>query len=123
MATQAERLAVVEIKVANIESKVGEIKEDVKDLHDCLDRTRDLLDKKLDDMLEEYRENRNRYYARLDEIEADSKAAHAVLEDKLSNFDRIKTRVTIGMVAVVAFIAGAGYLTVDHLKTALKILA
>lgn len=122
MATQAERLAVVEIKVANIDEKVDTLRTDVKDLHDCLDRTRDQLDKKLDEMMDEYRQNRERYYARLDSMEAEAKTAHAELGNRLDSFEKIKTKVTLGMVAVLAFIAGAGYLTVDHVKTALKIL-
>lgn len=122
MATQAERLAVVEIKVANIDEKVDTLRTDVKDLHDCLDRTRDQLDKKLDEMMDEYRQNRERYYARLDSMEAEAKTAHAELGTRLDSFEKIKTKVTLGMVAVLAFIAGAGYLTVDHVKTALKIL-
>lgn len=122
MATQAERLAVVEIKVANIDEKVDTLRTDVKDLHDCLDRTRDQLDQKLDEMMNEYRENRERYYARLDGMEAEAKSAHAELGARLDGFEKIKTKVTLGTVAVLAFIAGAGYLTVDHVKTALKIL-
>lgn len=115
MPSQAERLAIVETKVANIEEKVDTLKEDVKDLHDCLDRTRDLLDKKLDDMLIEYRANRDRYYQVLEENKNEAEVAHTSLANKISNLEKIKMRVTIGAVALVAFIAGTGYLTLEQM--------
>jgi flagellar capping protein FliD len=43
MATTAERLGIVETKVANLDEKIDDIKVDIKDVHDCLDRTGDLL--------------------------------------------------------------------------------
>jgi hypothetical protein len=115
MATQAERLAVVETKVANIEEKVDVLKVDVKDLHDCLDRTRDLLDKKLDNMLVEYRENRERYYQVLEDNKQEAETAHSELASKISNLEKLKMRATIGIVAVIAFVAGTGYLTLEQI--------
>ena len=115
MPTQAERLAIVETKVANIEEKVDTLKADVKDLHDCLDRTRDLLDKKLDDMLIEYRVNRDRYYQVLEDNKNEAEVAHADLAKKISNLEKIKMRVTFGAVALVAFTAGTGYLTLEQM--------
>lgn len=115
MPTQAERLAIVETKVANIEEKVDTLAADVKDLHDCLDRTRDLLDKKLDDMLVEYRSNRDRYYQVLEDNKNEAEEAHTSLATKISNLEKIKTRVTLGAVALVAFIAGTGYLTLEQM--------
>ncbi len=115
MPTQAERLAIVETKVANIEEKVDTLKADVKDLHDCLDRTRDLLDKKLDDMLIEYRVNRDRYYQVLEDNKNEAEVAHADLAKKISNLEKIKMRVTLGAVALVAFTAGTGYLTLEQM--------
>ena len=115
MPTQAERLAIVETKVANIEEKVDTLKADVKDLHDCLDRTRDLLDKKLDDMLVEYRANRDRYYQVLEDNKNEAEVAHADLANKISNLEKIKMRVTLGAVALVAFTAGTGYLTLEQM--------
>ena len=50
MATTAERLGVVETKVANLDEKLDDLKVDVKDMHDCLDKTRDSLINKLDEM-------------------------------------------------------------------------
>lgn len=120
MATQAERLAVVETKVANIEEKVDTLKADVKDLHDCLDRTRDLLDKKLDDMLVEYRANRDRYYQVLEDNKTEAEEAHSSLAAKISNLEKLKTKATLGLVAIVAFVSGTGYLTLEQMA---KIIA
>ena len=115
MPTQAERLAVVETKVANIEEKIDILKADVKDVHDCLDRTRELLDKKLDDMMIEYRKNRDRYYQVLDDNKHEADDAHAALAAKISNLEKLKMKATLGLVAVIAFVAGTGYLTLDQI--------
>jgi len=110
MATQAERLAVVETKVQNIEDKVDDLKVDVRDLHDCLDRTRDEIDKKLDAMLGEYRDNRDRYYDKAEEIAKMNQGQHAAIAEKISNLEKSKLRFqTYGML-VFAFLAGAGWL-------------
>ena len=115
MPSQAERLAIVETKVVNIEDKIDAIKVDVEDLHDCLDNTRDLLDAKLDQMMLEYRENRDRYYQVLESNKTDAELAHASLAAKISNLEKLKIKVTIGVVAVIAFIAGTGYLTLEQI--------
>lgn len=39
MATTAERLGLVETKVAVMDEKIDTLKSDVKEVHDCLDRT------------------------------------------------------------------------------------
>ncbi len=90
MPTTQERLGIVETKVQNLTEKVDDLKTDVKDVHDCLDRTRDLLDKKLDDMLVEYRANRERYYQVLEDNKQESEAAHLELAGKISNLEKIK---------------------------------
>lgn len=123
MPSQAERLAVVETKVANIDEKVDCLHTDVKDLHDCLDRTRDLLDKKLDDMLVEYRVNRDKYYQVLETNKTESAAAHKTLEQKISNLEKIKTKGTILLCSVLAFVAGSGYLQMDQIAKVIKALA
>ena len=120
MPTQAERLAVVETKVYNIEERVTTLQADVKDLHDCLDRTRDLLDKKLDDMLVEYRANRDRYYQVLEDNKTEAEEAHSSLAAKISNLEKLKTKATLGLVAIVAFVSGTGYLTLEQMA---KIIA
>ncbi len=123
MPSQAERLAVVETKVANIEEKVDTLKADVKDLHDCLDRTRDLLDQKLDNMLDEYRANRDRYYQVLADNRLEADQAHKALEAKIGGLEKLKTKATIMLASLVAFVAGTGYLTMDQIAKVIKALA
>lgn len=48
--TTAERLGIVETKVANLDEKIDHLKFDVKEMHDCLDKTRDGIQEKLDQM-------------------------------------------------------------------------
>jgi ABC-type siderophore export system fused ATPase/permease subunit len=109
MPTQTERLAVVEIKVANIEEKVGEIKTDLKDVHDCLDRTRDLLDSKLEVMLNEYRENRDKFYTHADTLHKENRQEHSTLATKINELEKQKNKITLAVVVGLAFIAGAGW--------------
>lgn len=123
MPSQAERLAVVETKIENIEEKVDSIKIDVKEMHDCLDQTRDLLDAKLDNMLEEYRFNREKYYQVLETNKNESRDAHVALEAKISNLEKIKTKGTILLCSIVAFVAGTGYLQMDQVAKIIKALA
>ena len=115
LAVLPERVSVLETQVDNINEKLVDLKADVKEMHDCLDNTRDLIDKKLDEMIIEYRENRNRYYQVLEDNKTDAEIAHAALADKISNLEKLKLRATIGMVAVIAFISGTGYLTLEQI--------
>ena len=115
LAVLPERVSVLETQVDNINEKLVDLKADVKEMHDCLDNTRDLIDKKLDEMMIEYRENRNRYYQVLEDNKTDADLAHAALADKISNLEKLKLRATIGMVAVIAFISGTGYLTLEQI--------
>lgn len=110
MATQAERLAVVETKVDNIEGKVGEIKHDVKEMHDCLDRTRDLLDAKLESMLDEYRSNRTSFYTHADDLHKENKAEHAALAGKIAELEKSKHKFTLQFMIALSFMAGAGWI-------------
>jgi len=125
-----ERMGVVETKVQHITDKVDDLKNDVKDLHDCLDRTRDLLDKKLDDMLDEYRSNRDRYYQVLDDNKKEAEAAHKDLQasikknqDKLEGLEKFKTKGTYVAVGIAAFLAGTGYLTHGEVSKIIKLIA
>lgn len=92
MATQAERLAIVETKVDNIEEKVGEIKHDVKDMHDCLDRTRD-------DIMQQ-----------LTAMHKSSCEQHDQLAAKLGVLEKEKARLMLYGVVALAFAAGAGWM-------------
>ena len=91
MATTAERLGVVETKVANLDEKLDEIKVDVKEMHDCLDKTRDSVMAKLDDM----------YGASCDQ--------HSQLAKKISELEGFKQKwiyMTAGGIAVLGFLSG-----------------
>jgi predicted RNase H-like nuclease (RuvC/YqgF family) len=123
MATMDERMGVVETKVEHLNEKLDELKVDVKDLHDCLDRTRDSLEEKLETMLIEYRENRDRYYQVLDENKEEARKAHNDLYAKLEGFEKLKTKVMISGIAVAAFLAGTGYLTHGEVGKIIKLLA
>lgn len=116
MATQAERLAVVETKVDNIEEKVVEIKSDVKDMHDCLDRTRDQLDAKLEQMLDEYRANRTQYYDHANKLAAEQTVQHHELAGKISDLEKHKHKFTLYIMMALAFAAGAGW--IGHVDSA-----
>jgi ElaB/YqjD/DUF883 family membrane-anchored ribosome-binding protein len=125
-----ERMGVVETKVQHITEKVDDLKNDVKDLHDCLDRTRDLLDKKLDDMLDEYRLNRDRYYQVLEDNKHEAAEAHKELKtaisanhSKLEALEKFKTKGTYVAVGVAAFLAGTGYLTHGEVAKIIKLIA
>jgi chromosome segregation ATPase len=91
MATTAERLGIVETKVANLDEKLDEIKIDVKDMHDCLDKTRDSVMAKLDDM----------YGASCEQ--------HSQLANKITELERFKQKwiyMTAGGIAVLGFLSG-----------------
>ena len=125
-----ERMGIVETKVQHITEKVDDLKNDVKDLHDCLDRTRDLLDKKLDDMLDEYRLNRDRYYQVLEDNKHETSEAHKDLQlsikknqDKLDALEKFKTKGTYVAVGIAAFLAGTGYLTHGEVAKIIKLIA
>jgi hypothetical protein len=104
MATTAERLGVVETKVANLDEKLDDIKVDVKDMHDCLDKTRDGVMSKLDEM----------YGASCEQ--------HSQLARKIAELEKIKTRYTTYAVMGMAFVAGAGWIGNPSAAALLKFL-
>jgi chromosome segregation ATPase len=104
MATTAERLGVVETKVANLDEKIDDIKADVKDMHDCLDKTRDGV------------------MAKLDEMYGASCQQHDQLASKIAELEKIKTRYTTYAVMAMAFIAGAGWIGNPSAAALLKFL-
>ena len=84
VATQAERIGI-------LETKVDDLKEDVKELHDCLDKTRDHLTEKLDEMY------------------AASCSQHASLARELSEVKKFKdkwTYIGFGGLAVLGWVTG-----------------
>ena len=84
MATQAERISV-------LETKVDGLKEDVKELHLCLDKTRETLTEKLDEMY------------------AASCSQHASLAEKLNQVEKFKDKwiyTIMGALAVLGWVTG-----------------
>ena len=92
LAVLPERVAVVETKVDQIEEKLDELKVGVKDMHECLDNTRDLLTEKLSEMSQA------------------SDAQHQDLYQKINELEKVKSKVTMYLMAVLAFAAGTGWL-------------
>jgi uncharacterized coiled-coil DUF342 family protein len=112
-----ERVSVLETKVEAIDEKLDDLKADVKDMHDCLDRTRDQVNEKLDEMLTEYRSNRDRFYTHADELHKIQTAQHHELADKISDLEKFRAKWTyliLGGVAVIGWIAA-------YWETAIKI--
>lgn len=99
-----ERVAVVETKVDQIEEKLDDLKSDVKEMHDCLDQTRDLLAEKLA------------------EIATASNNQHADLYNKISELEKIKSKVTMYGMALLAFLAGAGWIGHVNIPTIFKFI-
>jgi uncharacterized coiled-coil DUF342 family protein len=113
-----ERVSVLETKVEAIDEKLDDLKVDVKDMHDCLDRTRDQVNEKLDEMLGEYRSNRDRFYAHADELHKIQTAQHHELADKISDLEKFRAKWTylaLGGVAVISWISA-------YWETVVKIL-
>jgi len=105
----AERVSVLETKVENIDEKIDDLKVDVKEMHDCLDRTRDLLDSKLDEMMDEYKSNRDRFYEHANKMHQEDAAAHATLAAKIESLEKQKHKFVMYLMLGLAFAAGAGW--------------
>ena len=110
LVTLPERVSVLETKVDNITEKVADLKVDVKDMHDCLDRTRDQLDGKLEIMLNEYRENRDKFYEHANNLHAEGTQQHNQLANKLNELEKQKHKFTLYIMMGLAFAAGAGWI-------------
>lgn len=109
MASQAERLSVVETKVQHIDEKIDDLKRDVLEMHDCLDKTRDGLNERLDQMLEEYRLNRDKFYEHANKLHEDEKAEHKALTSKIEELEKFKSKwvyMILGGVAVLGWVSG-----------------
>ena len=122
LASLPERVSVLETKVDNIDEKCNDLKTDVKDLHDCLDRTRDLLDAKMDEMLGEYRVNRDKFYEHADILNREQSAQHAELAGKISELEKVKSKWTMYAMVGLAFAAGTGWLNSVNFPHILKFL-
>jgi SMC interacting uncharacterized protein involved in chromosome segregation len=104
LAALPERVAVVETKVINIEEKLDDLKVGVKEMHDCLDNTRDLLAEKLSEMSIASNEQHNDLYQKINELE------------------KVKSKVTMYVMAGLAFAAGAGWINAINFPHILKFL-
>ncbi len=119
MASQAERLSVVETKVQHIDEKIDDLKKDVAEMHDCLDKTRDGLNERLDQMLEEYRVNRDKFYDHANKLHEDEKAQHKVMTAKIEELEKFKSKwvyTILGGVAVLGWVSGH----IDQIAAVLK---
>lgn len=92
LATLPERVIVLETKVDNIEEKLVDLKADVKDMHDCLDQTRDGI------------------MTQLEKMHGESCAQHSELAGKVKDLEKMKNKVTMYLMAALAFAAGTGWL-------------
>ena len=102
MATVAERVSVVEVKVVNLDEKLDDLKVDVKELHDCLDRTGDNLAKTLEEM------------------RVESSSQHNELAGKIKDLEKQKQKLmTYGLVGM-AFVAGLGWTGQLNIQTIFK---
>ena len=109
MASQAERLSVVETRVQHIDEKIDDLKKDVAEMHDCLDKTRDGLHERLDEMLEEYRINRDKFYEHANKLHEDEKKEHQSLTAKIEELEKFKNKwvyMILGGVAVLGWVSG-----------------
>lgn len=103
-----ERVSVLETKVEIIDEKVDELKVDVRDMHDCLDRTRDGINAKLDNMLIEYRESRDNFYAHANKLHKEQTEQHNELAGKINDLERFRAKWTymvLGGVAVIGWVS------------------
>lgn len=122
LATLPERVAVVEEKIHQIEDKLDELKVDVKDLHDCLDQTRDRVLEQLEKMTDEYRTNAKNYYEHANKLNEQQTAQHDELAGKIKELQQLKSKAMMYGMAVLAFVAGAGWLNMINLPTIIKFL-
>jgi len=114
-----ERVSVLETKVEAIDEKLDNLKTDVRDMHDCLDRTRDQVNEKLDIMLIEYRDNRDKFYAHANKLHEEQTAQHHELAGKINDLEQFRAKWTyliLGGLAVIGWISA-------YWETVVKILA
>jgi chromosome segregation ATPase len=117
-----ERVGVLEAKLEYTNEKLDDLKADVKDMHDCLDRTRDTVTEKLDNMMEEYSRNRDKFYEHADVLHKENTAQHTVLMGKVTELEKFKNKWTMYVMLLLAFGAGTGWVGHIDFKTLLKLL-
>lgn len=104
MATQQERLGIVEVKVENLNEKIDDLKVDIKDVHDCLDRTGETLKTQLNAMHQV------------------SCQQHEQLAGKIRELEQIKRKYATYAMMGLAFVAGAGWIGNPSASVLLKFL-
>ena len=97
MATAAERIAVVETKVANLDEKMDHIQCDIRDNHQSLINT-------------------------LTEMRNASTVQHAELAGKIKELEGFKNKWMRYILVGLAFLAGAGWVGNANLPTIIKFL-
>ena len=97
MATAAERIAVVEVKVANLDEKMDHLQCDIRDNHQSLINT-------------------------LTEMREASTKQHAELAGKIKDLEGFKNKWARWIMAGLAFIAGAGWVGNANLPAIVKFL-
>jgi len=117
-----ERVGIVETKVESIKEQIVDLKADVKDMHDCLDNTREVVLAQLDKMTGEYRTNAEKYYEHANHLNELQTAQHDELAGKIAELQKLKSKAMMYGMAVLAFVAGAGWLNMINLPTILKFL-
>lgn len=91
MATQIERIGIVETRIDNLTGKIDDLKSDVKDVHDCLDKTRDDLTFQLEKMYNT------------------SCSQHAEMANKITSLEKTRDKwiwTIVGASAVIGWISG-----------------
>lgn len=91
MATQIERIGIVETRIDNLTEKIDNLKSDIKDVHDCLDKTRDDLTSQLEKMYNT------------------SCSQHAEMAKKITSLEKTRDKwiwTIVGASAVIGWISG-----------------
>ena len=122
LAAVPERVSVLETKVENIDEKLIDLKSDVKDMHDCLDQTRDRVLEQLDKMTDEYRSNAEKYYEHANHLNELQSAQHNELAGKIGELEKVKSKITMYVMAALAFAAGTGWINAVNFPHILKFL-
>jgi len=110
LAILPERVSVLETKVENINEKLVELKADVKEMHDCLDLTRDAVMAELNKMQDEYRANSVKYFEHADQLHAADGVIHDKMDARLDALEKVKSKITMYIMIILAFAAGTGWL-------------
>jgi uncharacterized coiled-coil DUF342 family protein len=122
LAQLPERVSVLETKVENINEKLIELKNDVKEMHDCLDLTRDSVMAELNKMQDEYRANSVKYFEHAEKLHAADAVIHDKMDARLDALEKVKSKITMYIMAALAFAAGTGWLNAVSFPHILKFL-